>query len=171
MKIKKLTLCLLVIISTLLMSCSSSEDSELTRYINRIKSRPIKPIEPIPEVKPFPKFAYPETDSRRSPFKPMVIERQSDQFAPNTNRPKQPLEAFPLDALKFVGVLKQGPMVWALISQPDNVVSRIKPGDYMGKNYGQVISIKDKALKLVETVQVNGKWEKKEITLYLRVPD
>lgn len=150
--------------------CGASEDEELTQYIHSIKSQPKRPIEPIPEYKPLPAFVYPEGDSRRSPFKPMVAPRRVEQFAPNTNRPKQPLEAFPLDALKFVGILKEGPIIWALISQPNGLVSRVKQGDYMGQHYGQVLSIKDNEIKIVEYVQSNDVWEKKPVTINLQVP-
>ena len=86
-------------------------------------------------------------------------------------RPKQPLEAFPLDALKFVGILEQGPLIWALIKQPDGLISRVKPGDYMGQNYGQIVGIKEKIIQLDELVQLNGKWDKKRIVINLSVPD
>ena len=128
------------------------------------------PIEPLPEFKPLSKFIFPETDNRRSPFKARVVE-QADIFSPNIKRPKQPLEAFPLDALKFVGILKQSPIVWALIKQPEGLVTRVKPGDYMGQNYGQITAIKDKVIMLDEAVQVEGKWEKRHIKINLKVPD
>lgn len=152
----------------LLIACSS-DDSELNRYINTVKTRPARPIEPIPEFQPLKKFIYPEVDNRRSPFKPVVVE-QEEAFAPNIKRAKQPLEAFPLDALNFVGILKEGPTAWALISQPGGLVSRVKPGDYMGQNYGQILSIQEKTIQLEETVKVAGKWEKKKITINLRAP-
>jgi type IV pilus assembly protein PilP len=153
----------------LLLASCGGDDTDLNNYINQIKSRPAAPIEPIPEFKPLPKFIYPEDTKRRSPFNP-VVNQQSDDFSPNIKRPKQPLEVFPLDALKFVGILKNGPIVWALVSQPGGLVSRVKAGDYMGQNYGQVLLIKDKYIRLEETIQVSGKWEKKLIRLNLRSP-
>ncbi len=50
-------------------ACDFSDENELSQYINSIKSRPAKPIEPIPTFKPAPKFVYPENALRRSPFK------------------------------------------------------------------------------------------------------
>jgi type IV pilus assembly protein PilP len=161
---------IILLLSLMLIACGSSGTRDLNNYINNIKIRKSKSIEPLPEFTPLPVFIYPEQDSRRSPFKPRVV-MQTDTFSPNVKRPKQPLEAFPLDALKFVGILKQGPVVWALIKQPDGLVTRVKPGDYMGQNYGQVINIKDKIIKVEEAVQVAGKWEKRDITINLKVPD
>jgi type IV pilus assembly protein PilP len=159
-----------VLLSLMLIGCGSSGDSELNHYINEIKTRPTKPIEPLPKFTPLPKFIYPEVDNRRSPFKPRVV-AQTDTFSPNVKRPKQPLEAFPLDALKFVGTLTQGPTIWALIKQPNGLVSRAKPGDYMGQNYGQIMLIKAKKITIDEAMQVEGKWEKRHIIINLSMPD
>jgi type IV pilus assembly protein PilP len=156
-------LCLSIIL--LLAGCGSSEEKELNRYIHRVKLRAVKPIEPLPQFEPLPIFVFPEDDKRRSPFKPKVVEQG---FAPNIKRPKQPLEAFPLDALKFVGLLRQGAVIWALIKAPDGFITRVKPGDYMGQNYGRISSIREKEIELDEAIQMNGKWEKKKMVIHLR---
>ena len=161
--------CFIIMISALLISCSSSDDEELSRYIYRIETRPAKPIEPMPTIVYLQKFIFPENDARRSPFRPKV-QVQPDRYAPNTNRPKQPLEAFALDSLKFVGTFKDGGTLWALISQPSHLVTRVKVGDYLGKDYGQIMSINEKSLDVEETVQSEGKWIKRKIKLDLRVP-
>ena len=158
-------LVMVLILSVFIVGCSSSEDNELSRYINSVKLRPAKPIEPLPQFTPLPKFVFPENDARRSPFKPKVVDQG---VAPNEKRPKQPLEAFPLDALKFVGLLREGSTIWALIQEPDGLVTRVKPGDYMGQNYGLIKNIKEKTIELEEAVQVDGKWEKRKISLNLR---
>ncbi len=155
---------------TMLIACDPTEDSKLRRYIDEVKARRSRPIEPIPEFTPMSKFSYPENEQRRSPFKPIPVPQQVDVYAPNTTRPKEPLEAFPLDALQFVGILKEGPVVWGLIRQPDGLVSRVKIGDYMGKNFGQVSSIKEDGIEIEETVQDSGKWEKKPFILKLNSP-
>lgn len=160
----------MVVISLMLMACGSSEDNELNHYIIKIKARPTKPIDPLPEFKPLSKFIYPEEDNRRSPFKPRVVE-QTNSFSPNIKRPKQPLESFPLDALKFVGTLRQGPTIWALIRQPDGLVTRAKPGDYIGQNYGQITSIQTKIMQVDEAVRLEGTWEKRRISINLSMPD
>jgi type IV pilus assembly protein PilP len=162
---------ILALMTAALVACSSTANDELSRYINEIKARGAKPVEPIPEFVPLEKFVYPEQDARRSPFKQKEVIKQSDQLAPNTNRPKQPLEQFPLDALKFVGILKQNSLVWGLISQPNGEIARVKIGDYMGQNFGKIISINDTTLRIEETVQVAGKWEKKVTTFNLNASE
>ena len=155
---------------SLLIACGSSDDS-LEKYMREIKNRPPKPVEPIPEYTPPPSFQYPENIKRRSPFKPIEgLQEEEQQLAPDIDRPKQPLEFYPLDALKFVGILKAGNQIWALIQRPDGVITRVRSGDYLGQNYGQIKKITEDTIKLEETVKVNGKWEKKPITLKLRSP-
>ena len=152
----------------LLMSACGPVEDDLHRYMHEIKTRPPKAIEPIPEFETPQKFKYPEKIERRSPFKPHAVLERRDADAPDMNRPKQPLEAFSLDALKFVGILKEGSTIWALISQPGGTVSTVKAGDYMGKHYGQIINISENHILVRETMKVGGLWEKKMITLKLR---
>ena len=146
----------------LTVSCDVPQDKILRRYITKLKARPVKPIEPIPEFKMPENFIYPENEIRRSPFIPIV-----DAHVPDTNRSKEPLEAFPLEVLKFVGVLKNGPIIWALVSQPGGLVRSVRPGNYIGKNDGKMVGITDKEITLEETVQTAGKWEKKLISIAL----
>lgn len=160
----------MVMLSVFLFACHSSVD-DLTHYINTIKSRPAAPIEPIPTFTPLKKFNYPEDMPRRNPFVPLAPKQQEDLFAPNINRTKQPLEAFPLDALKFVGILRQEGKLWGLIMQPGGLITRVKVGDYMGQNFGQVLSIKNKVINLEETIKINGLWKKRGMIINLRTPN
>lgn len=162
-KIKRLSISLLM----LALTACVGDNGDLEKFIHEAKMKPAKPIEPIPQLAPLPVFKYPENDLRRSPFKPADIRKRTDAYAPDKNRRKQPLEAFPLDALRFVGTLKQGQEVWALIKQPDEQIFRLKAGNYMGQNYGRVISIKEDVIQLEETLQNSGVWEKKNTILHL----
>lgn len=150
----------------LLCTACTGDNSDLSNYINDIKNRPGAPIEAIPKFAPLPVFKFPENDSRRSPFKPIDV-KKTDQYAPDQKRVKQPLEAFPLDGLKFVGILKEGSQLWALISTPSKKVVPVKVGNYMGLNYGRIISIKSNEIKLEETVKNAGTWEKHITTIHL----
>ena len=160
------TISCICLISMLLAACSV-DNAELYRYINQIKTRPSRPIEPIPQFSPLPIYKFPDNDGRRSPFRPVDQKKRGDLLAPDSNRKKQPLEVFPLDALRYVGLLKEQNQVWALIQQPDKQVTRIAIGDYMGQNYGKVIEIKENFIKLQETVKITGKWENQTTTINL----
>jgi type IV pilus assembly protein PilP len=151
-------------IITLLSGCFGHGQDDLDKYIQKVKARPPLPIQPIPVIKPLPDYSYPENLVRRSPFVPVNIDTSK---APDRNRKKDPLEAFPLDALKFVGTITEGPITWALIQEPSGKITYIRPGQYMGKNFGKVLSIGENKIKLQETVNVGGKWEKKNTHLEL----
>jgi type IV pilus assembly protein PilP len=163
---KQIYLLIIGILTSMLSACSG-DNSDLMKYIHDIKTRPGRAIEPIPQFSPLPIFRFPDEENRRNPFKPIDTKKKNDGDAPDSKRQKQPLEAFPLDALKFVGILKQGSEIWALIKQPDHQISRVRVGDYMGQNFGRVISITNTIIKLEETVRTTGKWEKQVTTIEL----
>lgn len=77
------------------------------------------------------------------------------------------MEAYPLDALKFVGTLKQGNELWALIKLPSSDITHVRIGNYIGQNYGRIVSIKNDSIQLIETTQTSGKWEKRRTTIEL----
>ena len=158
---------LLIGVLSFLLGACSGDTADLKAYINEMKQRLSKSIEPIPKLAPLSIYKFPENDRRRSPFKPVDTKKRNELFAPDKNRKKQALEVFPLDALKFVGTLKQGSEIWALIRQPDKQITRVQNGDYMGKNYGRVLVIKDDTIKLEETIKNSGTWEKVITTLNL----
>ncbi len=56
-----LRLCLLPVVAVMLTACGQ-DMSDLNRYINEVKARPAKPIEPIPVIKPYMRFIYPGHD-------------------------------------------------------------------------------------------------------------
>ncbi|MBN9226927.1 MULTISPECIES: pilus assembly protein PilP [Legionella] len=154
-------------LSLLLGSCSGNND-DLRRYIDEVKHRKTREIEPIPSFSPLPTFKFPDNGNRRNPFKPITHKKeQVDMNAPDKNRPKEPLEAYPLDALKFVGTLRQGNDTWALIKLPSSDITHVRVGNYMGQNYGRIVSIKNNAIQLIETTQTSGKWDKHKTTIEL----
>ena len=67
-------------------------------------------IPPLPEVKPYEPFTYTAFDLI-DPFKPRKIEPPKGAgaggIAPDLNRRREPLEAYPLESLRMVGTLEQ----------------------------------------------------------------
>ncbi|MBB72340.1 MAG: pilus assembly protein PilP [Legionellales bacterium] len=166
---KSLRLAVSIMIALLLSGCGghSQKVKELQKYMEEVKSRPTKQVEPIPDIAEFQKFAY-QAGNLRSPFKPPEITPEGSQYQPDINRQKEKLEAFPLDALRMVGTLNQQNKVWALISAPDGAVYRVTLGSHMGQNYGEVMKITKDKVYLKETVPNNvGGWKKRDITMSL----
>ncbi len=101
----------LLMISAIISGCSNADKrEELEAYVRKIKSREIKEIEPLPEVKPYETFTYNDA-TIRSPFMPSTPAEVAKNIAndngirPDANRRKEPLEAYPLDNLRMMGTL------------------------------------------------------------------
>ena len=72
---------------------------------------------------------------------------------PDMGRPKEYLERFALDALEMVGTItKPGQALQALVADPSGAVTRVKPGSYMGKNFGLVKQVNEAKVSLIEIV-------------------
>ena len=87
--------------------------------------------------------------------------------APDLNRRKEPLEAFPLEQLKMVGTLNQANVTYALV-KADKTLYRVKKGNYLGQNFGLIVDITDSEIKLKEIVQdTAGDWTERESVIPL----
>ena len=163
---------LLIALSCLaLVSCSSEQHSDLRQFVKDSDNMPRGRIPPLPEVKPYEPFEYAAYDLT-DPFVSRKIAPtklgSGKGPQPPANHRKGPLEAFPLENLKMVGTLQQKRDMFALIKTPDNNLYRVKPGDFMGQNFGRIIDITESAIKLKELVQDSTDWKEEERTLLLQ---
>lgn len=143
--------------------------NSIKNYINAVKSKPSHPVEAIPDLKPVERYDYPEHLKRRSPFGSGKLDTKSMSLhKPDFSRPKEPLEAYPLDAIKFSGVLEEGPRRWALILLPDGKMTRVKIGNYIGKNNGKVVEVTENSLMIEERVMEDNVWKKRFVTLNIK---
>lgn len=131
---------------------------DLQEYIDTVKARPGGRIEPLPEIRPAPTFAY-EPGTRRSPFLPDTPQqRVSDDpnavRGPDPNRPREFLEQFPLDTLRMVGTLSMGVQsgAFGLVQTSDGLIHRVSIGNHLGQNYGRILSISESEIQLVEII-------------------
>ena len=105
------------------------------------------------------------------PFKPRKLappkEGAGGGIAPDLNRRKEPLEAFPLEQLKMVGTLSQGKDTYAIV-RADKTLYRVKKGNYMGQNFGLITEVTEGEIKLKEIVQDSaGDWAERQSVLPL----
>lgn len=156
-----------------LVSCGADDHDDLRKFVKDSDSIPRGRIPPLPEVKPYEPFEYAAYDLV-DPFVPRNIEPPKPSNVPGALQPppnhrKGPLEAFPLENLKMVGTLQQQKAMYALIKTPDNNLYRVKPGDYMGQNFGRITEIDESTVKLRELIQDSGnEWKEEERTLLLQ---
>jgi type IV pilus assembly protein PilP len=66
------------------------------------------------------------------------------------------LELFGLPSLKVVGSLGDTAQLWALVQDPTGFVTKVKVGDKVGKNFGEVVQISKSELVIIEKIS-NGK--------------
>jgi type IV pilus assembly protein PilP len=160
-------LLILPAVAVLLASCSSEMD-ELRQFVKDSEKGLPRKIDPLPAVKPFEPFTY-EGFDLADPFKPRKITSKEGAggLAPDLNRRKEPLEAFPLEQLKMVGTLQQGKDMFAIV-RADKTLYRVKKGNYMGQNFGLITDITDAEIKLKEIVQDSaGDWAERQSVLPL----
>ena len=151
----RVRLAALIAAAAVLSGCSSS-NSDLLQYVDEVKSRPGRRIEPLPPIRPAPSFVY-EPGNRRSPFVPDTPENiaASNPDAvdgPDPNRPREFLEQFPLDSLRMVGSLETARTKAGLVQGTDGLVHRVFVGNHLGQNYGRVTSISESEIELVEII-------------------
>jgi len=161
---------LLISVALIVLSGCSSEIDDLKQFVRESDKGLPRRIEPLPAVKPFEPFPY-EGFDLPDPFKPRKLsapkEGSGGGVAPDLNRRKEPLEAFPLEQLKMVGTLSQGNDTYALV-RADKTLYRVKKGNYMGQNFGLITDVNDAEIKLKEIVQDSaGDWAERQSVLPL----
>jgi type IV pilus assembly protein PilP len=156
----------------LLAGCGGEEFQDLRDFVKNAGADMRGKIEPPPDVKPYEPFTYENDTSLPDPFKPRKPDARNSnrtgQNQPNLNRPKEELEDFPLESLKMVGFLSQKGVGHAVIRSAEGKIYRVKAGNYMGLNFGQVTSVTETEVKIKEMVQDSvGDWSERESNLQL----
>jgi type IV pilus assembly protein PilP len=161
-----------------LVGCGGSDGEELQKWMADQRGQIRPKVVPIPEPKVFKPMVYALTDASE-PFNKeklaQALKRDGVQavsnaalVAPELARRKQPLEAFPLDAMALVGSLVQAGKPVALV-RVNNLLYQVRPGDYLGQNYGKVTKINETEVALREIVQdAVGEWIERTASLQLQ---
>lgn len=162
----------------LLAGCGSGGEDELRTWMAELRATTKPRVTPLTEPKQFFPQDYTAGDGA-DPFSPMkltqALRRESVQsvasaslITPEMARRKEPLEAYPLDAMKMVGSLNKKGMPTALISV-DKLLYQVRAGNYLGQNYGKILNISETQVRLREIVQdPSGDWVERMTTLDLQ---
>lgn len=137
-------------LAALLGGCGGGME-DLQQYVAQVKARKNTRIEPIPQIKPYQPFVY-APGNRRDPFEPTAPSNPTAGVRPDLKRNKEPLEEYPLDALKFVGVIDYQHTTYAMIKAPDGIIHRVTVGNYLGQNFGRITRITEAEVSLTEIV-------------------
>ncbi|MBS0192748.1 MAG: pilus assembly protein PilP [Proteobacteria bacterium] len=145
-----------------------NSDPDLVSYVSTVKQRPGPPLDPIPVMQKFETFLYAD-QGLRDPFSsPVDLSKAGSGPHPDKDRPRQPLEAFPLDSLVMNGTLGAGSTIVGLVMSPDKVTHRVVPGNYVGQNDGKVTEVTPTKINITELVSDGaGGWIERPASISL----
>lgn len=170
---------LVMLMSTMaLTACGGADDNDLQKWMSDQKKATIPKIQPISEPKVFVPQLYDQV-ALIDPFDKekltQALKREGGKsvansalVAPELARRKQALEAYPLDTMVMVGSMARAGKPVALIKVND-LLYQVRPGDYLGQNYGRVMKIDETEVALREIVQdAVGEWIERPAALQLQ---
>lgn len=166
------SLLFVVLVALALAGCTSGKE-EVEKWVLQEKAKKGPPLDPPPAIKTFETFEYTLSAPKdRDPFDlPTELNEESAAESgprPDQNRAPEPLEAFPLDGLKMVGTLGAANAPEGLLKDPEGVIRRVRPGNYVGQNYGRIIGISEGQIELVELVpNQTGGWVERQQSISL----
>lgn len=155
-----------------LAACSGSNQDELQQWMKDNTKDMRGRIPPLPQVKPYAPVAY-DAAGIVTPFSDRKLAVETKQgggsgIQPDLNRPKEPLEAFPLESIKYVGVIEKKKQSFGIVTA-DGALYQVRTGNYMGQNFGVVTRISETEMNLRELVQdPNGDWVERVSSLQLQ---
>jgi type IV pilus assembly protein PilP len=161
--------------TVLLGACGGEEQSELRQELAAMTKDLRGRVDPLPQVKSFEPVPY-KGESMVDPFVPgrIVVTQASagggggGGVQPDLNRPKEPLEAFPMESIQMVGTLSQNQDMFALIRAGASLF-RVKKGNYVGPNFGVITSIDESQISVKEVVQDSGgDWVERSTSLQMQ---
>lgn len=164
-------LLMISLFGALLAGCGSDGLDDLREYVKNEHADRKPRVEPLPTVVSFEVYSY-SAENLPDPFLLSNLKPQTAKAAgprPDLNRRKEPLEDFPLDALKMRGTITRGKTVEAIIVAPDGTVHRVKKGQHAGQNFGMITRISEEKIDLVELIPgALGEWVEREASLAIQ---
>jgi type IV pilus assembly protein PilP len=172
---RRAALGLMVVLAASVSGCANDRQ-EVENWMESVRAgtRPVR--EKISEPKRFEPFRY----ERAGSVDPFSHDRLSAEILqamagpaagglrPDPDRPREPLEAYPLDTIRMVGHLSDGRQNYALL-QVDTMVYQVAVGNRAGQNDGLITLVAESEVKLREVVQdPAGAWVHREASLQLR---
>jgi len=154
-----------------LVACSAGDHEDLQEWMKTVALDTKARIPPLPVVEPYEPVSY-DVGNLLDPFRPGKAGPEEKKggggFRPDLDRPKEPLELYPLESLKYVGVMTRKKASYAII-QVDGILYQAKVGNYMGQNFGVVVSVSESEITLRELIQDSaGDWVERTSTLLLQ---
>ncbi len=151
--------CFYGLLSCFLIACSADDGtSDLSRFMEKVNSKPRGTIDPLPPFQSYESFTYKAArlrDPFSAPVEIIISKKKSSidaSIKPNLNRSKEYLEGFNLASLRMVGSIEKNSEVWALVDDSQGGIYTITSGNYLGRNHGRVIDTLEGYLDIIEIV-------------------
>ncbi|KAI3591998.1 Type IV pilus biogenesis protein PilP [Cupriavidus sp. U2] len=151
-----------------LAGCGQSDDDGLHQWMAQTRAAKAPPPEPLPEVKSYTPREYGGRASPE-PFAQTKIGELNKTMSesPEAGRRHEPLEDYPLENFKMLGMLKKNGETYGVV-RVDNKIHHVKVGQYLGQSYGRVVRISDQEIVLRELVREGvSDWKEKMTSLKL----
>ena len=155
----------------LLAGCAGGGQDDLEAWMGEQAKTMRGAVRPLPELRQVAVVAYAGTQGD-DPFRSarMEPERRASASAlrPDLDRRREPLEAFPLDAMNMVGSMSKTDGRYAIL-KVEGLLYYVKRGDHLGQNFGRVLKVEETELTLRELLQdPSGDMVEKLTTLQLQ---
>lgn len=155
-----------------LVGCQDRNMTDLKEFVANAYRDKKPEIEPLPEIPPYKGFEYSAIEEE-DPFNQenIITERPDGALAgqsPDADRRREPLEAYPLDALKMVGTLVQEDTPFVIVQTSEGTAHRATIGNYMGQNEGkikQIIPVEQKVVLAELVLDPAGRWVTRELEI------
>lgn len=167
------------LVTAMLAGCVSTDMDDLALYIDEVKARKASRIEPLPEIKPYKSYTY-SVSAQRDPFESFItMQTQAVKTAQPGSGLQPPvcgsgirnceeLEEAPLDSLRMVGTLETSGRQWGILLASDGNIYRVRVGNYIGQNYGKIMSVSEDRIELREIIPDGlGGWQERSASLAL----
>ncbi len=151
--------------------CTPEVGDDLRAWAAAVRREAHEPARDAPAPATPARFAY-DPAGRRDPFdvSGLSVElAEADRvLRPDAGRPREALEAYPLESLQMVGSLRRDGKSVALV-QAEQLLHQVRVGDHLGQDDGEVTAISEQAIAIVERVQDgSGRWQRRQVQLAIR---
>lgn len=160
-----------------LTACGLSDEAQIRQWMADQRKTIHPVLQKVSEPIAFTPYSY-DPHGRLDPFDPQKILMTMTQerfrgvasgLRPNLTRRREPLEAFALDQIRMVGMMREGQANVALL-EANGTVHLVRVGNYIGQNFGRVTNISETEVDLRELYQdAAGEWEERPQKLELQM--
>jgi type IV pilus assembly protein PilP len=154
-----------------LSACGADEHQDIKNWMKTEETGMRGHVPPLPQLKTFAVVDF-DSASVGDPFQASKLDPEKRGVGanrPDTNRRREPLEAYPLESLKLVGMMISRDGKPVALVQADKTIYQIRVGNYIGQNFGLVTKISDTEMSLKELIEdSNGDWVERIGTMQLQ---